>query len=211
MFFLLCFACFRRPLSVLLPESVAAATAVSCSVLSSPNRCGFFAAVGTTFCAQCIPLWKPQWQVQRSSYLMHFLMHHYGYHCGFGSGTRSGLPCFYQNDVASFESPIYRLLYPQVIPMISKIIFFPLEHFSREKIHKNSPLNTQSHSFVHQSSSSIIYDHIGCIHAWFCNITSCLVRFSLTSSNFSVFLNKSSPYLLVCSQNIFQIQDRYCI
>ena len=115
------------------------------------------------------------------------------------SRNRGSLSCVNaQNAVVFLDTYIYTTFILGHYQEFQNHIFL-LEHISRDKIHKNSPLNTQSHSFVHQSSSSIIYDHIGCIHAWFCNITSCLVRFSLTLSNFNVFPSKPSLLLLVCS------------
>ena len=65
--------------------------------------------------------------------------------------------------------------------------YFSLREYFLRKIHKNSPLYTQSHSLVHKRPSCIIYGHIGYIHAWYVIITSWLVRKSLISSNFSVF------------------------
>ena len=97
----------------------------------------------------------------------------------------------FQKVVTSSWDPIYMPLSFWSFSRVKKKSYFSLRKYFKRKIHKNSPLNTQRHSFVHQRSSCII-------HAWFCIITTWLIRFLLTSSNFSDFLNKPSLYSLVC-------------
>ena len=76
--------------------------------------------------------------------------------------------------------------------------YFYLAYFSKRKISpKNSPFFTQTPFHDHQTSSSIILDHLDIILHGFFN-TLCLVSFSLISYIFSVFFPKQSHLLLVC-------------
>ena len=78
----------------------------------------------------------------------------------------------------------------------SKYIF-DLAFFQREKITKNSHLITQTLIHMHQTSSSIIHDHLGAIYAWVFFNTLCLVSYSVISYIYCVFLNKQSHLSLV--------------
>ena len=67
----------------------------------------------------------------------------------------------------------------------------------RENQIKNSPLTTQIKSFLHQISYCIFYVYIESIHVWVYIITTCLIRFCLTSSYLSIFTIKPS-LLITC-------------
>ena len=76
----------------------------------------------------------------------------------------------------------------------------------RRKISKNSFLLTQTLFHDHQSSSSIIFDHLDVIlHGFF--IILCLVSFSLISYIFCVFLNKQSQFI-TCMIFIYLLNTR---
>ena len=83
---------------------------------------------------------------------------------------------FVKRPHSTYDLYIYMSMFFRSFLRVPKA-YFSLRKYFKRKIIKNSPLNTQTISFDHQSSSRIIHDHLGFIHVWFCIITSFLVRF----------------------------------
>ena len=101
-----------------------------------------------------------------------------------------------QNAAVLLDTYKYKTSF-QVVPNLSSSIFPILRIFFQErKNSKNSFLFTQINSFLHQTSYSIFYAHIGQNHAWVLVNTHPLVCISLLSYIISVLLIKEISFII---------------